>query len=198
MFEIYKKRPILAWSATGVVGLVLLWIFWPRGSASASSEPLGIYSGASGSSDAVSVAQIQAQSDQDALQAQLAAHAAELAVTQNLTQLGYQLQDRQGERDYAIQQQTLTASRDLGLAQLASEDSRYSINANLQDREDARATALQGYFLTTQTALQESLINTNVVNQALAVHAKRETIFGLLDRLNHAGPGGFVDPTVTG
>lgn len=121
MLEIYKTRPILAWSVTAVAGLILVWAIWPRGSSSTGVSAT-VAGGASpdaqlNADTAIAMANIQANASLRQSDNERAIQEASLGVTAMLGQLGYDVEDRNAERNFVLQNTAVASNERIVLAQ---------------------------------------------------------------------------------
>lgn len=171
MFEIYRKRPILAWSATAIGALFVVWLLWPRRSA-ANQSVVAYDAGPTAEETAMGyqfqAAQLQAQTTARAQDTAAQIRYAELQTGYRIAELNAQLEDRTSERMWSLQDLSLNISRDLGLEQSAANERMYNIGLAAQDAADERNATLQAYSIESQNQLIQFFTRSNMASQLTA------------------------------
>lgn len=192
MLEIYRTRPILAWSVTAIVGLFLLWLIWPRGSSSASGSTAGysVYNPNSQSDAAIAAnatvqaATIQASAANAAQERAATVELARLAVSEKLGELGYQNDAARNLQNFNLGTQAIAANLQSESVQVAAEKYLASLNAGIAARQiDQNA---QTYNL---------LIKSQVTTSAIDKGVSRGSLDMILGRLGYVAPPPLPTPT---
>lgn len=191
MFEIYRERPILAWSVTALGGLLFVWLVLPSGrnqqqSASGDYATLADYFADPNMQleygSMLASQQLSAMNEQRAIEAEFAYRTAELAVSRELQILGFNLQGASSEREY-----------NLNVLALNNAQEQFEIQAAAQRYNDRRAFDLQEYIQESNIFIQSQMLENQRVGNILFSNNGRAADY--IERLIAAStPGGPVAP----